>query len=82
MMLMTYLPSLKLSLPLPSVRGTSRQVFAPIFLFCCSWMSFLMGLSKAIKPVRTFHHGLWFIANLRENWSKLAETLQTSVNED
>ena len=58
---------------------TSGRVFARVFLFCFSWMYFLMGLTKAIN---TFRHCLWFIANLRQNWSNLVETLPSSVNED
>ena len=38
-----------------------------------------MDLSKAINLVEVC---LWFMANFRENLSKLMETLQTSVNED
>ena len=55
-------------------------------------MYFLMGLSKANLVPRAFPlvratggkrpFCLWFIANFRENLSKLVETLQTSVNED
>ena len=44
--------------------------------------TFFNGFILSDKPVETVPHCLWFIANLRENWSKLAETLQTSVNED
>ena len=39
-------------------------------------MYFLMGLSKAIN---LFELCLWFMADFRENLSKLVETLQTSV---
>ena len=54
-------------------------VFVRVFLLCSSWMYFLMGLSKAIN---LFELCLWFMANFRENLSKLVETLPTSVNED
>ena len=84
--LRAYLPSLKLLLPLRSVEKFAKQanlaslrVFVRVFLFCFSWMYFLMGLSKAIN---LFEHCLWFMTNFRGNLSKLVETVQTSVNED
>ena len=84
--LTAYLPSLKLFLPFPSVENFAKQanlvshrVFFRVFLLCSSWMYLLMGLSKAIN---LFKLCLWFMANFRENLSKLVETLQTSVNED
>ena len=84
--LTAYLPSLKLFLPLPSVKKFAKQanlashrVFVRVFLLCSSWMCFLMGLSKAIN---LFELCLWFMAHFGENLSKLVETLQTSVNED
>ena len=77
-------PSLKLFLPLPSVDKFAKQanlashrVFVRVTLLRSSWMYFLMGLSKAINLFEIF---LWFMANFRENLSKLVETLQTSVN--
>ena len=83
---MAYLPSLKLFLPLPSFEKfakqanlSSHQVFVQVFLLCSSWMYFLMGLSKAIN---LFKLCSLFMANFRENLSKLMETLQTSVNEE
>ena len=84
--LTAYLNSLKLFLPYPSVEKFAKQanlashrVFVRVFLLCSSWMCFLMGLSKAIN---LFELCLWFMANFRENLSKLVETLQTSVNEE
>ena len=85
--LTAYLPSLKLFLPLPSVEKfakrqanlASHRVFVRVFLLCSSWVYFLMGLSKAIN---LFELCLWFMANFRENLSKLVETLQNSLNED
>ena len=84
--LTAYLPCLKLFLPLPSVDKFAKQanlashrVFVLVFLLRSSWMYFLMGLSKAIN---LFELSLQFMANFRENLSKLVETLQTSVNED
>ena len=84
---MAYLPSLKLFLPRPAVEKFAKQanlsshrVFVRVFFLCSSWMySVLMGLSKAIN---LFEICLWFMANFRENLSKLVETLQASVNED
>ena len=78
----TYLPSLKLFLPLPSVEKfdmqanlASHRIFVRVFLLCSSWMYFSMCLSKAIN---LFELCLWVMANFRENFSKLVKTLQTS----
>ena len=83
---MANLPSLKLFLPLPFVEKFAKQanrashrVFFRVVLLCSSRIYFLMGLSKAINLLEVC---LWFMANFRENLSKLVESLQTSVNED
>ena len=55
---------------------TSCWRIVQIFLLCSSWMYFLMTV------INLFELCLWFMANFRENLSKLVETLQISVNED
>ena len=56
-------------------------VFARFFLFICSWMYVLMGLSKAINQFELSAIAcLWFIAYLQENGCNLVETLQPHLS--
>ena len=78
-MLTAHLPSLELFLPLPSVEKFAKQASPHVSSGFCLSLFALLFLDVLFNG---FQLCLWFMANFRENLSKLVESLQTSVNGD
>ena len=77
-MLMVYLPFLNFSCLFLLFEEFAKQANV-LWSFRSSLFVLLFLEPFKLSVIKLY---LWFIANLQENWSKLAETQRPSVNED